>query len=290
MDVEINKSFNLCFKVLKFYGFWLDGNETKRYRIFGLTMIILCPVLVEIMLIAGIFKNGITIDDAESTTFAVAILVELIRVIDFILKIKQIVLLYNLAQTMMKHVKNKQFIKKRMQLWLKVFIASQIGTFISVGSGHFAFSLSERKLQYPIAVPFNLIEYEIGFWISYCYLLISSSYIGPLYVALDFTPTLFMFFIIGFMEDFNKRIQSFGEFEGDLHHQKNDDELKEIIEVYSLIIKFVKEIERIFRLSFFVIGIVGSIILCTSVFVIPLVGILSIYCYIILFKSFQISL
>lgn len=277
MDVEIFRPFKILFKLLKFFGIWMDGSETKLYRIYGYSLIFVGPILFCITLIAGIYKKGFSVDVADPMTFGVAVLVEIIRISDFLSTISLIKSLYELIEKItVKNVSNKNFIKKRMNTWLKIFIMTLTCTIISVVAGFFTTLGSERSLPYPIAVPFDFDKTEIGFWICNFFLFFASGYVGPSYTVTGLLPIFFMAFLIGFMEDFNERIERFGSVETTYKDEEEKEklvleELKEIIETYEIIRELVEKITEKFRLTFFVIGVVGSLILCTSVFVIPLV-------------------
>jgi hypothetical protein len=179
MDVEIIYPFQVAFKVLKFFGIWIDGEETRKYRIYGYSMILLGPILFLITLTAGILKKGLSVDVADPMTFAVAVFVENIRIIEILFKIHLIKSLYkSIEQATIKNVKNLNVIKR----W-----------------------------TYPIAVPFDFDKTEIGFWMTNFYTLYASSYVAPLYATTGLLPLIFMAFLVGFMEDFNERIVNFGK-------------------------------------------------------------------------------
>jgi 7tm Odorant receptor len=276
----MRKPFEVCFGILKFFGLWIDGEETRRYRIRGIASITFCPISFLILLSVGIYQKGkseIFVELAEPITFALASAVMVGRIFDFFTKIHDIKNLYNSFEKIVsKYVKNGQFIKKRVNSYLKIFTISLISAILSVIAGYFV-SFQTRELPYPVAVPFDT-QSEVGFWTVYIYLFIAVGYVGPLYPALGLLPIFFMNFVIGFMEDFNESLGNIGKVAiTDFKDAKEIDDLitKELqnnIEVYEKIKFLIAELTRIFKLTFFVKGVVGSIIICTSVFVIPLVS------------------
>jgi hypothetical protein len=275
---EIMKTFEVCFKVLKFYGLWLDGRETLRYRIRGFSCIIFGIFAFWAMLFAGICKREISLEMAHSITFLIASTVVFLRCFDFILKIHRIKELYDQVLNMMeKYVKNDNFVKKRLKFYLRVFITIIFNSYVSVSSG-FLISFKSHRYPYPIAVPFNIDDTEIGFYAVNIYISISLCYIAPVYVILGWYPMFFMNFIIGVMEDFNERLENFGKSIMNINNENEKEklykkELHEIIEIHEIIREFVIEFTKIYKLTFFMKGIAGSIILCTVLFVIPLVSI-----------------
>lgn len=78
------------------------------------------------------------------------------------------------------------------------------------------------------------------------------------------------------MEDFNERLKNFGNEEiiddAKINDEKMMKNLQNLVEDHERIRNFVKTITNLFKITFFVKGIIGSVILCTGVFVIPLVS------------------
>jgi hypothetical protein len=278
MDVEIKSRFEACFRILKVFGVWIDGKETRRYRIYGITMIFFCPFLFFVMLTSGIYhrvKSHGFLEQAEPITFILATFVLNGRILDFVNKINDIKSLYDKADDIIKRFMfNDIHIKRRMKTYSRIFNFSLISAILSVIAGYFV-SFQSHKLPYPVATPFS-VDDETGFWIVYIYLFIAVGYVGPLYPALGLLPIFFMNFAIGWMEDFNDRLESFGRacqnFKDEKEQEILIEELQNLVDVYQEIQNFLKKITEIFKLTFFIKGIVGSIIICTSVFVTPLVS------------------
>lgn len=272
MDVEIRKPFQVCFCILKFYGLWIDGEESRIYRNYGITLIVICPFLFSTLLTSGVYQNGLTLESVETISYMMSGLVVLSRVVSFISNIKIIKQLYNSMDKIMRnYVKNDQFIRKRLKTFFRIYMALEINAVISVVAGDFV-SVQSKTLPYKIGVPFDTESSEVGFWIVYSYLFVTSKYMAPIYPALGMLPVFFMNFVIGFMEDFNDRLQNFGK-NVNSETKRNEimaRELREIIETYEEIRSFIEKITNIFRYTFFIKSIAGSLILCTSLFVIPL--------------------
>lgn len=277
MDVKVQQSFEVCFKALKFYNLWIDGQETPGYRARFVFYVIFGPITFWSMLIIGISRSELSLDLAHPITFQIASTVVIMRIFHFIANVGSIKRLYETIQQIMENnVKNVEFIRKRMKFYAGIFIFSIANAYIAVIAG-FPISFISHQYPYPIAVPFNIDSTEIGFYGVNIYISIVIIYIAPVFVILGWYPMFFMNFAIGLMEDFNERLAYFAKSTVDV---KNDDErekiiLKEIIDIietYEKIKTFVKEFTRIFKISFFAIGVAGSVILCTVLFVIPLVS------------------
>jgi hypothetical protein len=277
MDKDMKRPFEFCFNVLKFYGLWIDGEEKRSYRIYGITLIIFCQIGFVISMFSGVLQRGITLETVETISFGITGVSGLLRILDFLAKIKLIKYLYTSINVItIKHVKNDNFIRKRVKTFFMIHISQGILAITSIVSGDFV-SIQSKTLPYTIGVPFDTENNEIGFWAAYSYLFITLKYVAPIYPCLGALPVFFMNFAIGLMEDFNERLKNFGlvvgsESGGSVENEVMENEIKEIVETHEVIKNFVKQISEIFRLTFFIKSIVGSIILCTSLFVIPLVS------------------
>lgn len=283
MDVELKKPFEVTFKILKFYGLWMDGGETLFYKIRGISTILICSILFWILLFAEILKKEESLEIAYSITFFVPCTIYIVRIIDFIEKIQSMKMFYeSFEEVKSKLVINDHFIRKRLKFCFKAFSACFGGVIISA-TALCIVSFSTHHISYPIAVPFNMKNTEIGFYVVNFYMTVTLSFVAPVYVAFGWCPMFFMNFVIGFMEDFNEKLQIFGEIDLGIKNEKEKNEiimkqLIEIIQIHEKIKSFVKELSRIFKLTFFLNGVAGSLILCTALFVIPVVS--SCLCYV----------
>lgn len=272
---EIEKSFNSCFKVLKFYGLWIDDvKSTKKWQTLGIFRMIFGLIFFWCMLLAGICKSEISLELAHSITFFVACSVAIARISDCLIKNDNIKQLYESIQQIMKNdVKNDKFIIKRLKFYKKVFVTIIVNSYISVVAG-FVLSFISHQYPYPVAVPLNIDVTEIGFYVVNTYLSIALCYIAPVYTCLGWYPMFFMNFAVGLMEDFNERLTNFGKIANENNEEYEvtlTNELHKIIEVHDKIKEFFRNFVKIFRLTFFIKGIAGSIILCTALFAISMV-------------------
>lgn len=270
MNDQIEKAFNSCFKILKFYGLWINNHKASdNWQIRGILFMIFGLIIFWAMLLAGICKSEISLDLAHSITFFIACSVAIGRIIDCLIEHDSIKKLLESVQNLLKNdVKNDIFIRKRLNFYKKVFVIMIVNAFISVVSG-FVISFLSHQFSYPVAVPFDIDKTEIGFYLVNLYLSMSLCFIAPLYTCLGWYPMFFMNFIIGVMEDFNDRLYNFGR---KSKVSENTKEFYEIVKTHKKIKDFVREFTRIFKLTFFIKGISGSIILCTALFAIPLVS------------------
>lgn len=275
----IRKPFEFSFKMIKFQGCWIENgdNFSLKQKVRSILTIILCPMMFDVLLCFGLIKNGISLDSINSVTFIVACTVVNARIIDFIVQRKNVQILYQKTLNIMeKSVKKSQLIEKRMNFYFKLFIGNIANTYVSLTAGFFV-SFLTHEYPYPIAIPFNLDSSEIGFTIVNIYLLIVLIFTAPTYSLLGMYPMFFMNFLIGFMEEFNEKLENFGKITAETENHKEYDELVEkefldIVETYEEIKEYVKEFTKIYEFSFFVKQIAASIILCTAVFTIPLVS------------------
>lgn len=274
MDVEMKKPFNFAFKIMKFYGIWINDEATLSYKIRGITTFLFLPVLFWILLFVGTCQREVSLEMAYSITFIIANAFTIIRVIDFVPKIQFMTNLFNSIDGIMsKFVKNDKRVVAKLKFYLKVFATSFGFTFGGVIMA-FTMSFIDHKFPYPIADPFKFLETEIGFIFMNSYGMIALLFIAPMYVCLGWYPMFFICFIVGFMEDFNEKLEEFGKI--DTKNDERDEiqakELIELIQAHETIKEFVEEISRIFKLTFFLNAIAGSVILCTALFVMPLVS------------------
>jgi hypothetical protein len=276
MDEQTNKPFKWCFKMLKIYGLWIDGEETKRYRIYGFCMFFFCPILLTTLQTAGIYQSGISIDSVESLTFIIAGIVEVSRIIILLVNFKSFKNLYITLNEIMKNcIKNDKFIRKRMKFCFKLFIIMESNVTMNILSAIFI-SIQSQKLPHDVGAPFDIHYNGLGFWIMYCYQFFALLYIPTIFNALIILPIFFMNFLIGFMEDFNERLKTFGMSNRDEKEQKfkddrDHDELIEFLKIHNKIKQLKNDVSELFRMTFFIASIVGSVLLCSSVFVIPMV-------------------
>lgn len=279
MDEQSKKPFKWCFGLLKIFGLWLDGEESKRYRRYGIFLFFFCPILLSSLQTAGIFERGLSIDSVESLTFIIAGVVLIIRIIDLLVKFQSFKDLYdNLDEATKKYIRNGKFIRKRMRFCFKLFIVMEVNVVMNIASACFI-SLQAQKLPHQVGVPFDIENNRLGFWIVYFYECIALIYVPPVFNAMIVLPVFFMNFLIGFMEDYNERLKNFGNpgklikngKDLELENNRIHEELKELVQTHGKIKYLADEISKLFSITFFVASIVGSVLLCSSVFVIPLV-------------------
>lgn len=264
MEGKFHKSFDICFKFLKVCGLWIDGKESKKYRFYGISLVILSPFVFLSLFILGIYQNGVTVEMAGALAFIIATTVEIVRIFHLIFNLKKIELFYESMMKSMKFVKNDKYIKKRLDLSLKMFIVLVGNAFVAATAG-FITTFSSKVKPFPYGDVFDVND--LSFWaISFkFYSTIIVFYVAPIFVTLGFLPIFFMNFIIGLMEDFNEKLENIDK------NDNTSEELKEIIETHVKIQYLVKELVRNFRVSFFAIGIAGSLVLCLNIFIMPLV-------------------
>jgi ABC-type multidrug transport system fused ATPase/permease subunit len=269
MDVNINKPFSVCFKIFKVFGLWMDGEESRRYRIYGRSLIILVIPSVLYLYFSEIYKKGMTLEMTEYFAFSLTAIVLALRILHFIIQVKKIKLFHeHLNETMKTQVKNVEFIRKRMNLCYKMLVFIALNVLMSLISSFGTF-LMLGKLPIPISPPFG-IENGPKFLINifHIYVCGTALYCAPLISLFGFLPIIFMNFTLGIMEDYDERLQKFGQNE----NGKLEDELIEIVEGNLKIRTLLDEMMTAFNVPIFTNWVTASLSLCLSVFVIPLVN------------------
>lgn len=270
MDNLTKKPFEICFKILNFYGLSIKDDETKRHKIFGILRIIFFPFLLIILLVEGIYqrnKSGFTHELAEPLSLIIGGFNMMIRIVVFYKEVDKLKSLYNLTEKLAKDcVENQLLLHKRLNIAMKILIVALIMSIISILSGSIV-SFQTRKLSYPIAVPFNIHKSETGFWMVWFYLTVAFCHVGPFYPALGLLPIFFMSFAIGLMKDFNGRLKNVGK----VTESQIDQELQKLIEIHEEIKNYLHKVSDLFKYTFFLKGICVSMILCLAIFAIPLV-------------------
>jgi hypothetical protein len=268
MDVNIHKPFSVCFKIFKFFGLWIDGEDSRRYRIYGLSLAILVVPSVVYSCMREAYNKGMTLDMTELLTFSIAIKVLALRILHFIIKLKKIKLFHHhLDETMKSQVKNVEFIRKRMNFCFKMLACIGLNVLMSLISTFITFLMS-GKLPLPMTPPFG-IEKGPKFLMSifHIYVYLTAVYCS-LISFLGFLPVIYMNFTIGIIEDYDERLQKFGENEDG----RLEDELNKIVEENMKIRGLLNEMVESFDVPIFSNWITGSVSLCLSAFIIPLVN------------------
>lgn len=254
----------------------MNGEETRNYRIYGISMVILCPFMFTNLLMLGIYQQGLTLEMTGVIAYIISVIVELVRIFHLWGHPNDMRLLCESMAEAMKLVKNDKFITQRLEMCLKMFILVVLNAYLATIAG-FITSFTSIK-PYPYGEIFDENESRFLSMIYNLYSQVIVFYVAPMFATMGFLPIFFMNFIIGFMEDFNERLEKFGC--DDQNMEKMSKELKEIVEIHEKIQVLVKKLVDLFQISFFIVGITGSFALCLSAFVIPLVRIfLSIYTF-----------
>lgn len=275
MDVKMIKPFEICFKLLKFYGHWMEAGV--KNRVISMLKIILCPIGFLILTVYGFFGKEISLEMTDSITFFCGASVLVIRSFDCIYEHDNIQDFYDFTLEIgQKFVRKSVLIEKRLNFFFKLLIGNISNTYMSTISG-FVMSIVTHEFPYPIAVPFNLDDTNLGFHLINFYLLISMCFIAPSYALLGMYPMFFMNFLIGFMEEFNEKLKNFGKINAEYKSGKEkneliEKELKEIVEIHETMKIYVRKFSRIYEFSFFIEQVAASIILCTVLFIIILVS------------------
>lgn len=260
MDVELSRSFNLCFKTLRICGWWQSGNQSWLYLIYGfvsISIVVETYILCQILYIANV---GNLKDFVDTLGLFLTFLATQSKTINFLYKIRRIKQLVRDLDELLKFTQHtlsvkRGHIKRRVDVIYRLYLAYWMLGIMSCTA--FAISiLIYQQLPYKLWFPFDIETSSAGFWSAATYTVVQSYIATAVAIALDIMPVIFIGFAVGLIEEFSGRLENI----------KNKQELVKCVEVHNKIKNYIKGIQDNFASVILIQGFMSSIILCVCAF------------------------
>jgi odorant receptor len=276
MDVELQKPFKLCFKVLTNLGWWQDGNQSWSYVAYG-TLVHFVEFYVFLLeLVLYILWDILPCDEIDLIEIcdvlglALALTSATIRAGNFIYNLKQIKQSCKTLETLMKFSaddrwKSREKLRERVDFGLKVYKLYLFVAYTACGLT-ILLPIFLDKLPWSVWLPSSIKENLAGFWIASLYFIGNSVVAALTDMTLAILPVIFMTFAIGFIEELTDRLEMIG---------KDEEKTKEFIKCVEIQIRikaYVAEIQDNFSTAIFIQGLLGSVILCMNAFTMTMVS------------------
>jgi hypothetical protein len=289
MDAELNKPFEISFRVFRAVGMWQDGHQTWRYFIFGhlLHFIIIClPVL-------GAITDTVKVEKftnlVESAGFMIVCFGILSRSLNFLLKLKDMKMLLKSLNSLLTFSADARFkerneIRKSVAVALKVYKVFWSMAMITCVVAAFV-PITTHRFAYPIWMPFK--ENEIGFWVDAYILVFHGFFIASTAASLTMLPVFFLSFTAGLTNELTTRLSELGkpvkviqtgpgtskEIYVKPSAESCKQELLKCIEIHLKIKEFVADLQKVYATPIFLQGIKSSSIICMCIFTMSFVSI-----------------
>jgi len=127
-------------------------------------------------------------------------------------------------------------------------------------SSIFAIPLQTHQLFAKFYFPYDYQQNEIVFWLTVFYQNIGCTLLIPAAITLDMIPVVFMAIATGFIEELNDCLEDLSV--------EDDQKLIKCIEIHLRIKDFVNRIQGIFSPMLMIQGLVSTLILCSTYFMV----------------------
>lgn len=281
MNVNLNKSFKLCFKLLKILGMWQDGNQSWTYFFvgYGLHFFLLYVFFIgELLYIATEAETLLNFMDAIA--LSTAFLAAIVKSANFFLKLKNIKKSFDTLDRLLEFSADQRWVsrdrvKNRTDFCYNVYKTLWCSAFLTCFTAIFI-PIFTPELPYKVWIPFETKNSSIGFQVASTYLIINGWTVASIDMALNILPVIFISFAIGLVEKLTDRLQNIGKHveSGETTSVRSSDQTKEFIkcvEIQRQIKLYVVEIQENFSTSILIQGLLSSVILCTSAFMMSMV-------------------
>ena len=258
-----------------------DGNQTWTYFFAGYRLHILLIYIFFIGELLYISKEAETIlNFMDVIALSTAFLAAIVKSANFFIKLKNIKKsMDNLDDLLIfcidKRCKSQDRVKNRADFCFKVYKILWCSAFLTCFTAIFI-PIFTPELPYKVWIPFDTKNSSIGFQVASTYLIINGWTVASIDMALNILPVIFISFAIGLIEKLTDRLRSFGKNTINVENtsvQLNGQtkELIKCVEIQKQIKLFVNEIQENFSTSILIQGLLSSVILCTSAFMMSMV-------------------
>ena len=270
MNVELLKPFNLCFKVLKYLGFWQDGSQSWSYFFIGYFnhfCVFELFIIAQILYLANIKSENVSLEDCVDLLRVFIVYISLgARSFSFIAKIGEITKAVENVKEIAAFDRDSSFVLKghasrRLKTINKIIKIYWFCGFMATMSSICAGIIS-HELPVQIWLPFSTKGSEVWFYVTTCLLIVNISFMTTVAAVLDMLPLVFLCFIIGWIEELCDR----------LREVKTNDELIECVKIHIKIKKFVKIVHETFAFVILFDGFLSSTMLCICAFLLSTVS------------------
>lgn len=272
--LETQKAFATLLKIIEVLGIWQRRSTKWSYRIYGFILHFIFTFLFTLFLFLYIFnfEDLLALSDCLSILFTM--LGKIFKIINFIYNLENILALIQNLDELIKlsewngnkgREKIHKYLVKGNRLF-KIFVVTGVST-CSFANLVPIFHSKERILQYRMYYPG--LDYKNNLWV---FILLAIFEATPVVfclvsIALDMLPVFFMCFAIGLMEELSTRLKEIGRNEETLKTKKADlAELVKCIEIHQGVKFIVSNTQQSFATVTIVHGLMSSVILCTTAF------------------------
>lgn len=296
--MDAQEAFTLLFKVAKYTGTWQDRSSTWAYRISGF----LFHFIQTFMFTIFSFLNLFHVSDVKGVSDCLSIFLTMvalcIKIVNFVLNLQNFLILIGSLNDLIKFSecsvnKDHKRIKEQMRRSIIIYKAFAFFAILTIVLTALIpiFNWEEHRLGFPLYYPY--IDYKNNDWIFatlgvYEMLTMLTALLD---ITLDTLPVIFMSYAVGLLEELADRLGTVGfEMEENqlddaissvealrLNKISNADKLKELlkcIDIHLGIKQYIADTEKLFATIIMTQGVMSSLIICTTIFTMSLVGFL----------------
>lgn len=298
MDVKV--TFKIPLQILRALGLWNSGAHTVWYYFSCLVL----QILIHFSTI-GYLLYLFETEDVREFSEVISVLMTnsaaIIKSLNILLRLRQIKKLLKSAEGLLLLFEASQLngcIEKNVNRGLKSFKAYLYSAILTCTlSGLIPIvNYQQHILPYKMFIPFDYKCSDIRFILTAAWQTVTTLTGGAIVVSLDIVPVLFMCYATGFLEELKTRLDKITvnrekqnlsvngtrlrlfdsniltQMEQKCFDKSLNDEFSKCIKAHQMTKSFIFDIQEIFASVIMIQGYITTIILCTTVFVLSLVG------------------
>lgn len=270
MGIEARAPFKKAISVIRFFGFWVVNESSKKYLAYNYIMHIVFLDLCLIMQVA-FFSKVKTIHDLASLISVLLTYVGIfLKVLNFTTKSTKIRKLFEMTDELYSQCQDTTKILKRLKHVDIMFKSILFTTFIGCLGASIA---TIHHLPYKMRFPYDFDDNQYGYWLSALYEAYGTTTLALVTVSLDMFPVFLLCYTAGLVDVLCDRLKAIQNVDKDIgkHHdptlnsKKKYEEFLKCIQFQLKIEEHLKQIQQLFSNVLFVQGMIGVPILCTSI-------------------------
>jgi hypothetical protein len=276
-------------KVLKTVHLWSDENSSKHRLVF---ILILRMFFLEIgfILLVIFLLNVESIEEFSKSVFVTTELFGLIfKSTNFAVNKRKIKSLHESLETLVEQnswIQNSEKMKERIKQIDMIFALLIIFAISSVLMGLFPVALVQ-ELPLKMWFPFDYTSSKTLLWLTAAYQTFGGLFLGPTIVVFDLLPLYLLSYLTGIVEELCEKLKNVCQVKiiesnenaamslktvESLERSERNKNLVRCVEIHQRVIEMAKEINEIFGKDFWLQGMSGIFILCTTSFSLTVVS------------------
>jgi hypothetical protein len=264
MDSELLLHFQYPIKVFKVFGFWQKDESPKYLKwwkfVSKFAFMDLFLVLVHLLML-GFF-------DEEVFIVFFLCLVPCYKSNTFLYNFKSIENMCNDLQRLLEFSKyeenaDRSDFRKEVKFMKRLF-AVVVGTLVFSVLSDGLLPFFEDRLPYPMWIPYNYRYNEFVFWATSFAQIVVSLVNTLIFLSIYLFPLFLMGIAANLLKELSMRLKELSESQKE--SEENHKELVKCVELHLKIKSFVQNIESCFSTEIFVHGLIGSMLICLTCF------------------------